>query len=272
MQRLEGTHIRFRYFLLSLFLFLPLPAAAQVAVCKDDNPTRNCCGVTTLAGCPVEGCGGDPELNRKKNRTDLPTVAGVALTFTQLTAFKYPKKWSAGTKRTLLESWGEGRSVQLTGYIFDAENYTQGAESTNCYLTTNDFNDFHIVLVEDLVLANKWKTLDDAISQATTSAKKKAAEKKAKAAHLRAERRSLTAEITARLRLDGWTIVKLRDLARRFAYVRVTGWAMLDTQHISRPIARRSNWELHPVTKFEVCTTTVAECSVGNGWVELRIL
>jgi len=248
-----------------------LVAVGQVEVCADKNATRNCCGVTALSACPAQGCGGDPELNRKKNRVDLPAIAGTPLTFTQLTAFKRPKKWTSGTLRPLLENWGEGRVVQLTGYIFEADNYTSGAESTNCYLSTSDFNDFHIVLVEDLVLANKWKALDDAIDLATTPAKKKAAEKRAKAAHKRAERRSITAEITPRLRPDGWTIAKLRSLARRFAYVRVTGYAMLDTQHISKPIDRRSNWELHPVTKFEVCTTTVAECDSGAGWASLDL-
>lgn len=59
-------------------------------------------------------------------------------------------------------------------------------------------------------------------------------------------------------------------MAREFAYVRVTGWAMLDTQHIAHPINRRSNWEIHPATKFEVCTATVADCDVGTGWTSLE--
>ena len=258
--------------------------------CKDDNQTRNCCGVLTLSACPMQGCGGDPELNRKKNKTDVPAESAVeAKTFTQLTAFKRPKKWKSGTARTLLEGWGEGKAVQITGYIFEAENYTSGAESTNCYLSSNGFNDFHIVIVEDLVLANKAKAVEDAVDNATTAAKKKTAENKAKAAHKRAEKRSLTAEITPRLRPDGWTIAKLRELVRSggvpaddtdtatnikrpFAYIRVTGWAMLDTQHISKPIDRRSNWELHPVTKFDVCMTTVAACKSGQGWSTLETI
>ncbi len=280
-----------RFLLIAVLVFSALSINAQddPPKCKDDNQTRNCCGVLTLSACPVQGCGGDPELNTKKNRIDVPADSAVEqTTFTQLTAFKRPKKWKSGTARTLLETWGEGRTVQIRGYIFKAENYTSGAESTNCHLSSNDFNDFHIVIVEDLVLANKAVAAEDAIDNATTAAKKKAAEKRAKAAHKRAERRSLTAEITPRLRHDGWTIAKLRKLVREggvptddtatvsatvkrpFAYVRITGWAMLDTQHISKPIARRSNWELHPVTKFEVCTTTIQTCGNGQGWTKLE--
>lgn len=273
-----------RIFLLALAGVLSTSSiAAQAPICNDSNESRNCCDKTTISACPAQGCGGDPELNKKKNRTDTPTASAILpKTFTQLTAFKRPASWSSGTARTLLETWGEGRAVRLKGYIFEADNYTQGAESTNCYLRTNDFNDFHIVLVEDLVLANKWKDLVDQAraidpDSEPTAAKRKAAQKKkdrledrAKRAHKRAEKRSLTAEITPRLRPDGWTIEKLRDLARRFAMVRVTGWAMLDTQHIARPIDRRSNWELHPVTKFEICTATETECDAGTGWTNLE--
>ena len=281
-----------RFLLIAALVFSALSIAAQdnSPQCKDGNETRNCCGVTVLSACPVQGCGGDPELNTKKNRTDVPADPAVeAKTFTQLTAFKRPKKWTSGTARTLLETWGEGKPVQITGYIFEAENYTSGAESTNCFLSSNDFNDFHIVIVEDLILANKAKAAEDAVDLATTAAKKRAAEKKARAAHKRAEKRSLTAEITPRLRPDGWTIAKLRKLVREggvptddtdtgtnikrpFAYIRVTGWAMLDTQHISKPIDRRSNWEIHPATKFEVCTTTVASCQTGQGWKGLEVI
>lgn len=283
---------RFIFVVIVFFVLSASPITAQdnPPECKDTNATRNCCGVLAISACPVQGCGGDPELNTKKNRIDVPADSVVEQrTFTQLTAFKRPKKWKSGTGRAKLETWGEGRAVQIKGYIFEADNYTSGAESTNCYLSSNDFNDFHIVIVEDLVLANKWKALYDVIGDATTAARKKAAENRAKAAHKRAEKRSLTAEITPRLRPVGWKIATLRELVRSggvptddtdtatnikrpFAYIRVTGWAMLDTQHISKPIDRRSNWELHPVTKFEVCTTTMLACNGGSGWKRLEMI
>ena len=279
---------RFLLIVVALLFSLSVSAQDDPPKCKDDNKTRNCCGVLAISACPVQGCGGDPELNTKKNRIDVPADSVVEQrTFTQLTAFKRPKKWKSGTGRAKLETWGEGRAVQIKGYIFEADNYTSGSESTNCYLSSNDFNDFHIVIVEDLVLANKAKAAEDVMDAATTPAKKKTAKTKFKAAHKRAEKRSLTAEITPRLRPVGWEIATLRELVRSggvptddtdtatnikrpFAYIRVTGWAMLDTQHISKPIDRRSNWELHPVTKFEVCTTTVLACNGGSGWKGLE--
>lgn len=254
---------------------IPTLIGAQAPVCADKVLGRNCCGATVIDQCPVQGCGGDPRLNRKKNKTSKPTAASIdALTFLQLASFKFPKAqdWHDGDKRTQLETWGEGRAIQLKGFLIHAENYTDGAETTNCNLRTNDYNDWHLVLVQDLTLANKWKTADDK-ARATPDlpkVKKKAAEDRAKAAYKRAEKRSLTAEITPRLRLDGWTIAKLRELARGFTYVRVTGWAMLDTQHLSNPINRLSNWEIHPVSKFEVCTATVTECDNDQGWDKLE--
>ena len=274
-------------------------AYAQPPICRDETGTRNCCGITRIGDCPDVGCGGDPELNKKKNRTDLPTIPAEPKTFTQLTSFTHPATWASGTGRALLESWGEGRNIQLTGYVFEADNYTSGKETTNCSLGTSDFNDFHIVLVENLTLANKWKAaadkvklaedaVDDAEAGGTAAqiasakAKLKTAKDKAKAAHKRAEKRSLTAEISPRLRPNvaavgngsssDRTISLLRKFAREFTYVRVTGWAMLDTQHIDSPIDRRSNWELHPVTKFEVCTATIADCDAGTGWTNLEAM
>ncbi len=154
-----------------LFLTITTGALnAQAQICKDETAVRNCCNVTTIGACPLIGCGGDPELNTKKNRTDLPTTPAEPLTFTELADFTRPASWASGTGRTLLESWGEGRNIQLTGYVFEADNYTQGAETTNCNLGTSDFNDFHIVLVEDLVLANKSKAAEQKVKDAEDTA------------------------------------------------------------------------------------------------------
>ena len=48
------------------------------------------------------------------------------------------------------------------------------------------------------------------------------------------DRASTTAEITQRFRNDKWTYDQLVPLAKG-KYVRVTGWAMLDTQHVGKP-------------------------------------
>ncbi|MGB7201391.1 MAG: hypothetical protein WBD16_03885 [Pyrinomonadaceae bacterium] len=46
---------------------------------------------------------------------------------------------------------------------------------------------------------------------------------------------------------------------------------MPDTQHLNdtHPV-RKTHWEIHPVTKFEVCTTTKTECDTGTGWKPLE--
>ncbi|MEO7539052.1 MAG: cell envelope integrity protein TolA [Pyrinomonadaceae bacterium] len=230
---------------------------------------------------------------------DKPAIPVEPKTFTQLTSFTHPATWTSGTGRNLLESWGEGRNIQLTGYVFEADNYTGGKETTNCSLGTSDYNDFHIVLVEGLTLANKSKAADDKVKEAEdavdaaedggnaadiASAKAKLiiAKDKAKTAHKKAEKRSLTAEISPRLRpnvapvgsgsASDRIISLLRKYARELTYVRVTGWAMLDTQHIDSPINRRSNWELHPVTKFELCTAAIADCDAGTGWTNIEVI
>ena len=53
--------------------------------------------------------------------------------------------------------------------------------------------------------------------------------------------------------------------------MRVTGWAMLDTQHVGKATpVRKTHWEIHPVTKFEVCTITKPQCDGGSGWKNLE--
>ena len=122
-------------------------------------------------------------------------------------------------------------------YLKNVKKYANGAESRNCNIDGERNNDYHLVL--------------------TTTPKA-------------AEKSSLTAEITPRRRNDKWTYDRLDTLAKA-KFVRVTGWAMLDTQHVGKPTpVRKTHWEIHPVTKFEVCTTTKTECDAGTGWVELE--
>ena len=82
------------------------------------------------------------------------------------------------------------------------------------------------------------------------------------------DRASTTAKITQRFRNDKWTYDRLASIPKG-KYVRVTGWAMLDTQHVGKPTpVRKTHWEIHPLTKFEVCTATKSECDTG--WVKLE--
>jgi len=41
---------------------------------------------------------------------------------------------------------------------------------------------------------------------------------------------------------------------------------LLPGEHPVGPVNRSSDWEVHPVTTFEVCTSTIARCRAGVGW------
>ena len=127
--------------------------------------------------------------------------------------------------------------MSITGFLVRAS--VSGQESTNCNLRGAANNDNHLDLVS------------------------RPGDQRATA---------VTAEITPRVRLNhpGWEIAKLQALARQRAFVRVTGWMTRDTQHIRSPLTRSTNWEVHPVTEFEVCTERVSDCRRDRGWVRLE--
>jgi hypothetical protein len=197
-----------------------------------------CAGIHTLADCPDTGCGGpgaDAPLNQMKNRTE-DAANPENLTLARIRRLRQPRTWPVGQERSTLSS-NEGRAVRVTGFLARAS--ASGEESTNCNLHGADNNDNHL----DLLSSS------------------------------RAPRASaVTAEITPRVRAhrEGWNLDKLQFLARQRRFVRVTGWLTLDTQHIERPLTRSTNWEVHPVTAFEVCTSSVTRCRRGAGWVSLE--
>jgi len=79
------------------------------------------------------------------------------------------------------------------------------------------------------------------------------------------EANSITAEMSPRTRLAGWTYKKLTALAKKKAQIEVTGWLMFDTQHAGKPTPRRAtHWEIHPVTQFRV--------KVGTQWEDLEAI
>ena len=142
--------------------------------------------------------------------------------------------------RALLVKWGEGTPLRVTLFLQAVSKYEDGAEACNCNLTGERNNDYHLVLGR------------------TPNAP---------------EKQSLTAETTPRIRRTNWDYDRLKALAKEKTYVRITGWAMLNTQHLGdkHPI-RGTHWEIHPLTSIEVCTTTKAECDAGTGWKQLEEL
>ena len=229
--------------LLAVLTMFTAAVYAQPAECKkfDANGNPKCCGATSFADCPVSGCTADLKLNAAKDRTDVPGDGTQQhKTIIQIANFTHPASWSSNTGRALLVSWGEGTPLEVTLYLKDVKRYKDGDEACNCNIDGEVNNDYHLVLVTS----------------------KNSGEKS-----------SLTAEISPRIRLNNWTYGTLKALADQKAYVRVTGWAMLDTQHVGKKVPKRkTHWEIHPVTKFEVCTSTKAQCDAGNDWKPLEQL
>jgi hypothetical protein len=220
--------------LIPLFLVLSL-VPTTVAKPKKQKST---CGATSIAAanCPKEGCGGDAELNRRKN---LVTAVTTPTEFRRqdFVTLTFPAKWQSGQNRTLLKDWGEGRPLVYEAFLLRVKPYKDGMEACNCNLKGDDNNDFH------LVTGHKKTTAEDD---------------------------SVTAEITPRFRPDGWTLTKLQQLAKQKAFVRIAGYLMLDTQHLnSDSPARVTDWEIQPVMSMQVCTGTVTSCKAGNNWQNL---
>ena len=205
-----------------------------------------------IPSCPATGCGklGDALLNSAKNRFGAVT-SPEALTLDKIRAFAKPDTWDTGSPRDSIASI-EGRPVVVMGFLLKAKR--GGAESCNCGITGAVNTDIHLVLV------SKLPDLDDEdeVNEA--------------------ERGSVTAEITPRVRQHGhlkWVVKNINDFEGEF--VKLTGRMMLDTKHIpqahrlpdeppNKPLKRATGWEIHPVTRFEVCTKTVSKCRRGLGW------
>lgn len=204
-------------------------------------------GIASIADCPVAGCGdvGDAFLNRGKNRVDVPATSDtIDATLAEIKLKPQPSDWKTGNDRQPLRQDGEWSALRVMGFLKAVK--AEGKESCNCELSKRADTDLHLVLVE----------------------KKGSSEKT-----------SVTAEVTPRLRLvhPGWTFTETKKLTGSF--VRLTGWLLLDTGHVPhavllpgehgrKPLKRATNWEIHPLTRIERCTATVAQCRDGAGWVE----
>ena len=204
----------------------------------------------SIAACPLEGCGTDfdPLLNRSKNRSDPPADADVVdMSLTDMKALSQtlPDGWKEGDARASFSGTGkEGQAIRVMGYLWASKR--EGAESCNCSLDANGIPGQLMTDIHMVVTAAKN-------SKETTS---------------------VTAEITPRVRAlrpdpNTWHWSSIHTKDKKF--VRVTGWLMLDTHHlVSAPLKRKTNWEIHPVTKFEVCISTITKCRAGQGWAEIE--
>jgi hypothetical protein len=187
-------------------------------------------------GCPPEGDGGDPVLNRLKNRIDESNY--IAVPFDAIEQLQ----WPTGVERRKRANWSasdstavalyEGIPVAVEGYV--AGSRQEGPESPNCHGADAEFRDFHI-----------WLT-------------KTAGEDR---------KQSIVVEVTppVRARHPNWRTDLLGQIARKDQRVRISGWLMLDPEHPDQVGKTRGTiWELHPVMKIETFD--------GSQWTNIDVL
>lgn len=238
-KRRKRKLIRLLYPIFGVFIALGLVVAYLFF---DDQPIpyiRSEQGIAPeiLAGVGREGLGGDPILNRLKNRISEPKTVNdftvpqvIAIVNDVLTqeGKRRRDKWypSARLFAEEKESWG----VRVTGFLLRAKQ--SGIESANGYI--DSLRDYHLWIAD-----------------------KPTAEK----------RTTVVAEITPRWKVvhPEWRLRTFKRLSDQKAKVRVTGWLLWDQAHGSEiDRSRGTSWEVHPVTKFEVWT--------NNEWRELKDL
>src|SRR5216110_3304394 len=100
-------------------------------------------------GCPVEGRGGDPALNRLKNRTEVPASfesidfeALADLVMPEGVGKKHRAQWSRATLASVEPQ--EKRAIQVVGYLLRVK--LEGREATNCGSDAPEDRDFHVWL------------------------------------------------------------------------------------------------------------------------------
>ena len=178
----------------------------------------------TFHGIPPEGDGGDPDLNKLKNRWTAPQTTH-AYSVEDIISFphdaidnegrEHRERWnnSAASQAGKFESQG----VTVEGYLIAAKE--SGQEACNGHSET--YRDFHI-----------W------IGSSANAAKSE----------------SIIVELTPfwQEQFPEWTIRRLESRVSSHPKVRVTGWILWDEEHADEVgKSRGSEWEVHPVTKFE---------------------
>lgn len=191
-----------------------------------DMPVKPTPMQMTFEGCPPEGDNVRMgELNRLKNRVD-DAASPRVVPFDSVFALPWPPAATRGTSagwpaavRAAIERY-QGIPVAIEGYLANARE--SGPESPNCHGADNPYQDWHV-----------WLSATPGTNRT----------------------RSIVVEATPRVRArhPGWTLAKLRRIARDSTRVRVTGWLMFDPEHPEQLGRTRGTiWEIHPITRIEV--------------------
>lgn len=244
-----------------------VPPAALVTPATN-APAAPC--ADSFGNCRPEGCGtpGSDQaiLNSTKRRQPSETSART-LSFADLRSLQQKANNLVGqhneltqAERDLLVNLSvttgtilEGRLVTVRGFLaagLEPHANTSG-ESVNCRFTQSANNDFHISIVEN--------TGED-------------------------EFKGIVVEMIPQGRSADWTVAKLRSVRQQGKRVLVVGALFYDNIHMvnddpNHPIGgqpkRVSLWEVHPITRFFICTKANNNCSVSStgatsGWKRLE--
>ena len=182
--------------------------------------------------CPFDGNGSDPDQFTLKNRADSPS-AFKDVSWQAIFELPYPGRDDGNFAKPHREDWAaselaviepfEGIAVRVIGYIVAIKPQNGGSgEGTNCNFNKVGDVDTHLALVADVGDAEKG---------------------------------SIVIEWTPRFLKahPNWTKSKLLPWLDSDQPVRVTGWLMVDPDHVNHLNKYRGTlWEIHPITKFEV--------------------
>jgi hypothetical protein len=240
----------------------------DAVACGDDIATYQDCHSDYPSGCS-KAAGYDAYLNLLKNQLIPPATAALR----DLAAGDYAKleqempsgltKSNHADYKDDLAKLGEGRVHRVTGYLYYAKK--GGKESSNCQLSELTDIDFHLGIGFDAALGGKIEARDKLTSDERTQV----------------DQSSVIVEMTPHWRgrfAPDWT---LDLLAKAVGHqVRVTGQLLVDNEHFdpnddcavsgaSERCWRASIWELHPVTRFEVCKVDTCDAT-STDWTDLE--
>jgi hypothetical protein len=211
-----------------MYAFRSTLAATTALILANLTPVPAASGVATgsFAGCPVQGSGGDPQLNKLKNRSASPPAAN-PITLAGMKRLPMPPAgtpamradWPASTRAMITPHEGEG--VVFTGYIVSVARET--GDPSNCGSALPSNEDI------ELFLADR-----PGVSESK---------------HI------ILAEITPRWRaaFTWWRAANLRNVASAGNRVRITGWLIYDQESWhERERTTATPWEIEPVTGIAV--------------------
>jgi len=255
-----------------LALFVSQLARAEELVEACSNPPFPGSRTAIDEQCGVEGSGGEEAAQNAIKNNFCASSPPAAMTFARLRELQSSVEHDAQinfgdranhgshgptTDRAPLTALGEGRLVQLKGFVLAAKQ--EGAESVNCghefddVANKNSFHDIHISMVETRELASPADPSEEAANEC----------------------QGIVVEMVPHHRPKMWTPTSVRKVRDAHVMVRVTGQLFFDSSHVpcadgsgvrSNP-KRFSLWEIHPIYAFEVCT---ANCDQEGTWVSLE--